>query len=96
MEGEYFHIALTDDAKPFCIHTPHTIPFALRDKLKDELDLLQEQNIIAPVTEPTVWCALSWSHLRGELTESRCVSISTTSTNTSKESDTNVPLQLRL
>ena len=57
MEGELFHIALTDDAKPFCVHTPRTIPYALRDKLKSELELLQEQNIIAPVTEPTEWCA---------------------------------------
>ena len=58
MEGEYFHIALTDDAKPFCVRTPRTIPFAFRDKLKAALDLLQEQNIIAPVNEPTDWCAL--------------------------------------
>ena len=57
MEGEFFHIALTEDAKPFCVHTPRTIPYAFRDKLKAELQLLQEQNIIAPVTEPTEWCA---------------------------------------
>ena len=60
MEGELFHIALTEDAKPFCIHTPCTIPYAFRDKLKAELELLQEQNIIAPVTEPTEWCVPSW------------------------------------
>ena len=46
-----------NDAKPFCVRMPRTIPFAFRDKLKAELDLLQEQNIIAPVTEPTDWCA---------------------------------------
>ena len=57
MEGEQFHIALTDDAKPFCVHTSRTIPFAYRDKLKAELDLLQQQGIIVPVTEPTEWCA---------------------------------------
>ena len=45
------------DAKPFCINTPRSIPFAFHDKLKAELDLLQEQNIIAPVTEVTEWCA---------------------------------------
>ena len=57
MDGKYFYISLTSDAKPFCVHTPHTIPYAYCDKLKAELDLLQEQNIIAPVTEPTEWCA---------------------------------------
>ena len=56
MEGEKFHIALTDDALPFCVKAPRAIPFAYRDKLKAELELLQ-QGIIAPVTEPTEWCA---------------------------------------
>ena len=57
MDGEEFHISLTKNVKPFCVHTPRSIPFAFRDKLKAELDLLQEQNIIAPVTEVTEWCA---------------------------------------
>ena len=39
------------------MNTPRTIPFAYRDKLRDELDLLQAQGIIEPVTEPTTWCA---------------------------------------
>jgi len=58
MEGEKFQITLTDDAKPFCIHTPRVIPYAFRDKLRTELELLQNQGVIAPVTEPTGWCAL--------------------------------------
>ena len=57
MEGEKFHISLTDDARPFCVNTPRSIPFAYREKLKAELDLLQAQHIIAPVVEVTKWCA---------------------------------------
>ena len=57
MDGETFHITLTEDAQPFCVNTPRAIPFAFRDKLKAELDLLQEQGIITPITEPTEWCA---------------------------------------
>ena len=57
MPGEKFQIRLADDAKPFCVSTPRTIPFAYRDKLKNEIDLLVQQGIIAPVTEPTKWCA---------------------------------------
>ena len=34
MQGEEFHIQLSDDAKPFCVKTPRAIPFAYRDKLK--------------------------------------------------------------
>ena len=36
---------------------PRSVPFAYRDKLKEELKLLQEQEIIASVTEVTEWCA---------------------------------------
>ncbi len=39
MPGEEFHISLTEDAHPFCVSTPHTIPFAYCDKLKKEIDL---------------------------------------------------------
>ena len=57
MPGEQFHISLRDDARPFCVTTPRTVPLAYRDKLKEEIDLLIEQGIIAPVTEPTEWCS---------------------------------------
>ena len=57
MQGEEFHISLTANAKPFCVNTPRTIPFAYCDKLKAELDLLEFQHVIAPVTEATTWCA---------------------------------------
>ena len=57
MEGEQFHIVLTEEAKPFCVKTPRAVPFAYRDKLKAELETLQEQGIITPVTYPTEWCA---------------------------------------
>ena len=57
MDGEQFHIHLSNNAKPFCVTSPRSFSFAYRDKLAAELDLLQQQHIIAPVTEPTDWCA---------------------------------------
>ena len=56
MESKKFRIILTEDAQLFCVDAPRTVQFAFRDKLKAELELLQEQGIIAPVTEPTNWC----------------------------------------
>ena len=49
MNAEQFHITLTENAVPFCIKTPQTVPFAYRDKLNTELELPQQQGIIAPV-----------------------------------------------
>lgn len=43
MTGETFAIALMEGAKPFCVKAPRTVPFAYRDKLKNELDQLQQQ-----------------------------------------------------
>ena len=34
---------------------PRRIPFALRDRLKDELDVMEKMDIIQKVTEPTEW-----------------------------------------
>ena len=56
MEGKKFHIPLVDNAKPFCVNTTQSIPFTYREKVWAELDLLQAQGIIMPVTEPTDWC----------------------------------------
>ena len=53
MEGEQFTITLQEDAISFCLKTPWTVPFAYWEKLKNELDLLQQQGIIAPITEAT-------------------------------------------
>ena len=39
------------------MNTPRSIPFMYRDKLKAELELLQRQNIVTPITEATEWCA---------------------------------------
>ena len=57
MPGEKFHISLTADAIPFYITTPRTIPFAYGEKLQKEINLLVDQEIISPITEPTKWCA---------------------------------------
>ena len=50
MDGEKFRINLTDNATPFRVNAPRTIPYAYRDKVKLELETLQNHGIIEPVT----------------------------------------------
>ena len=57
MPGEEFKIITTGDAKPFCVSTPCTIPYAHMGPTKEELELLESQGIISKQTEPTDWCA---------------------------------------
>ena len=52
MPEEQFDIYLTDSYEPFSVCMPHPVPYAYRDKLQGKLD-----NVIAPVTTPTEWCA---------------------------------------
>ena len=57
MPGEEFAIRLRSDATPFAISAPRRVPFALREPLLQELQKLEANDIITPVTEPTSWCA---------------------------------------
>ena len=52
-----FHIAFREDAEPFSVHTPRTIPYAYREKLQAELQSLEDHGVITPVSYPTEWCA---------------------------------------
>ena len=59
--AKYVHVhkgyyTLVEGAVSFCVKTPRSIPFAFREKLKAELQTLQDQGIIAPVTQVTEWC----------------------------------------
>ena len=57
MPGEKYQIKLTEEVKPFCVKTPRVVPLPLKDKLKEELDLLEKQGIITSQTKVTDWCA---------------------------------------
>ena len=52
--GGEARIQLRPDAVPV-IDAPRRVPIALRDRLRQELDRMCEQNIIEKVTEPTDW-----------------------------------------
>ena len=56
MKKEY-RIRLKEDAQPYSISAPRRLALPMRNKVKEELKSLEEQEIIRPVVEPTDWCA---------------------------------------
>ena len=49
-----YNIKLTDKVIPV-VHPPRKVPASLREKLKNELDDMEKNEIIAKVDEPTEW-----------------------------------------
>ena len=49
-----YKIQLDKDAKQV-VHPPRKIPFAMKNKVKDELSRLERMRVIAKVSEPTEW-----------------------------------------
>ena len=56
MKKEYL-VRLKEDAQPYSISAPRRLALPMRNKVKEELKSLEEQEIIRPVVEPTDWCA---------------------------------------
>ena len=51
---DQYHITLEKDAKPV-IHPPRRVPPALHKQLKEKLDSMMDEGVIAPVDQPTEW-----------------------------------------
>ena len=55
--GEDYEIELKEDASPFALHAPRSIPIALRAGAKEELNRMEKLGVVRKITEPTEWCA---------------------------------------
>lgn len=53
LEGEVT-LKLTPDSKPV-VHPPRNVSMALRDKLRKELDRMENEGVIVKETQPTEW-----------------------------------------
>ena len=53
LPGSY-HINIDPNVKPV-VHPPHRVPFALRHKLRAELDRMVSLGVIEKVDQPTDW-----------------------------------------
>ena len=54
--GEPYAIKLKDNAVPYALFTPRTIPLPLLDKV-EELSKMESKGLISKVNQPTPWCA---------------------------------------
>ena len=54
--GEPYTIKLKDNAVPYALCTPRTIPLPLLDKVEQELTKMESQGVISQVNQPTSWC----------------------------------------
>ena len=52
--AEPYHIKIDKEAEPV-IHPPRKIPQALRERVKEELDSMEQSGVIEKVHEPTPW-----------------------------------------
>ena len=56
MFGKPMRILLTEDAVPFNLTSPRSIPFAWREQCKLQVEEMVQKGIIKKVNEPTDWC----------------------------------------
>ena len=56
LKGDYT-IRLREGAKPFTLSAPRRVAVPLMNKVKEELNSMEELGVIKRVTEPTDWCA---------------------------------------
>ena len=52
--GQEFNLTLQENATPV-IHPPRRVPLAIKSKLKEALEDMVKQDIIAPIETPTDW-----------------------------------------
>ena len=55
--GEEYTIRLRENATPFVLSTPCNVPLPLREKVKKELERMEQLGVVRKVQEHTPWCA---------------------------------------
>ncbi len=55
--GKEYEIQLKEDASPHALYASRNIPIALRTKVKEELNRIEQLGVIRKILDPTDWCA---------------------------------------
>ena len=51
-----YRITMKKDAVPFAVTAPRRVPLPMQQKVKDDLERLEDLDVIRPMTTPTDWC----------------------------------------
>ena len=51
------HITLRHEVEPLCLYTARRVPHPLLPQVKEQLEKMEKQGVISPVTDPTQWCS---------------------------------------
>lgn len=57
LRTESVTIQLKNNAEPYDVHRAQRVPLPLVQRVKEEIQSMEENGIIKRVTEPTDWCA---------------------------------------
>jgi len=57
MNCDPVQIKLKENAEPYSLNVARRIPIPMLPKVKAEIERMEAEDVIEPVTQPTEWCA---------------------------------------
>lgn len=57
LEQMLVKIQLKENTQPYALHIAHRVPMPLMQMVKEELCMMEENDIVEKVSQPTDWCA---------------------------------------
>lgn len=85
MVGPPVDIELTDDSKPYHCGVARRVALPLYDRVKEELQRMEQLGVIVPETEPTDWCSPMVPVLKPNGSVRICVDLKKLNTNVKRE-----------
>lgn len=90
LKTEPVKIQLRENAVPYAVHTARRVPFPMLQKVKEELQRMENNGVIERVTQPKEWCARMVPVLKKNTARAR-VFVDLTKLNKSVKRERNIP-----